>query len=145
MFRRRSRLYSLVIMTSGVYAFFWSFALMRSIQSLPGAERFNVDSYRRLLVGFLIAYVFAIFYSISHLADPSTRAFSPVWVLLMALALWAFLIFLVLKVHRAIGRLRPASKRRSTSAIVALTLFFFASLPVLQADVDALLSERRAT
>jgi hypothetical protein len=144
MFTRRSRLYSLVVMTSGVYAFFWSLALMRSIESLSGAEKFHIDLYKRMLVWFLMMYIFAIFYSISHIGDPGTRAFSPLWVLLMAAMLLGFAIFLVVRIHWAIGRLTPTRKRRSTPAIVGLTLFFFASLPVLQAEVDALLSDAGA-
>jgi hypothetical protein len=130
-------------MTSGIYAFFWALSLLRSIESLSTAERFPIRSYRRLLAWFLILYIFTILYSISHIGDSAGRAFSPVWVVVLALLLWGFLIHLLLTVHRAIGRLEPARQRRSAGAIVGLTLWFLSSLPVLQTEVDTLLARAR--
>lgn len=143
MLRKRSWRYSLVFMTSGIYAFFWALSLLRSIESLSASEKFPIERYRRMLVGFLIVYVFAIFYSISHIGDPAGRAFSPLWIVVMAFALWAFMIHLVLRVHHAIGRLDPTRQRRSTGAIIGLTVLFLASLPALQTEIDALEARAR--
>jgi hypothetical protein len=78
--------------------------LLRSIESLSTTEKFPIRSYRRGLVWFLILYVFAIFYSIAHIGDAAGRAFSPVWVVVLAFVLWGFLIHLVVSIHRVIGQ-----------------------------------------
>ena len=141
--RSRSWRYSLVALTSGIYAFFWAFQLMRAIESLSAAEKFPIQLYRRVLVWYLAIYFMAIFYGLTHIGPPGSAAFSPVWVLVMALWLWNYMLYLVVKVHRAVGRLNPTRQRRSTSAIVGLTLLFFTSLPVLQTEVDELSANAR--
>ena len=133
-------LYGLVMATSGVYAFFWALSLMEDLNELLGAQRFKVAAFRRIVVILLFAYALSVLYLMSTIGstlrqDSALRESAFV----MAFGLIAFLVWLVVRINQEIGSL-TSEPRTGTGQMIWLTVLFFSSLPMLQADVNRLLA-----
>ena len=129
-------LYSYVVMSSGIYGFFWAVALLRDLNEISGSPKFDIAALRRTVVVSLLVYAVFVLYLMSTLGShrpPSLRWFA----LALPFGLYALLIWLVLRVNREIGLL-TSQPRPSTGSMTWLTVMFLTSLPILQIDINRL-------
>lgn len=142
--RSTTGLYGLVLMTSGYYAFFWLISIMRDVNEFSNTRPFNVGGARRFLLTILAAYFSSVAYLLLNLSNRSMPGVLPWLTLLLGLTLATSLAFFVIRVHKVLGDIHPSGPRKSTAAMIGLTLFFAASLIILQAEVNAIVDLRRS-
>lgn len=133
--------YCLVLATSGIYGFFWAVALMKDLNELLGAPKFNTALLRTIIVVSLLVYALVVLYLMSTIGSTRGSPLLPWLALAIGIGLGALLIWLVLRVHGEIGSL-ISERRPGTGAMIGLTLMFCASLLILQTDINRLLARR---
>jgi hypothetical protein len=137
--RSPATLYGFVLASSGIYAFFWAVSLMEDLNELLGSPKFNVTALRTTVVISLLVYALSVLHLLSTIGS-TQRVPSLRWLALaMGFGLFALLIWLVLRVHREIGLL-TSEQRTGAGSMIWLTLMFLTSLPILQTDINRLLS-----
>lgn len=134
--------YGLVLLTSGYYAFFWLLSLMQDVNNILGRQYFKVKGIQLLLVGCLGFYFGCVAYLMLNIGQ-STPNFLPWLTLLIGVSLLASLAFLVTRVSQALVDIQPHETHNSSAGMIWLTLFFAASLPILQAKVNSIIDELR--
>src|ERR1043165_6349630 len=90
-------LYSYVVMSSGIYAFFWAVALLQDLNELSGSPKFDVATLRRTVVVSLLAYALAVLYLMATVGSIHRPSSFRWFVLALVFGLYALLIWLVLR------------------------------------------------
>lgn len=111
---------------------------MEDLNGLLRRQEFDVVKLRRGIVVALLLYVGLVIYLMMTIKTP-TRPIVHLLLRLVPFSFIALLAWLVVRVHRALSLLGRGGGH-SSKGMVALTLMFFSSLPILQAEINTLLT-----
>jgi hypothetical protein len=139
-----AKYYAAFLLTSGLFGFYWLISLMRDVNVLSGAERFDFRKISRVLIVLGLIEMIGVVYLMTSSPGSAPRSVIAI-IVMVALALSASPLFLAVRINKIMIQLAgTTASSASTLKIVLLTLAWYLSLPFLQSKINAIGRSREA-